>query len=69
MADLKLDEVELVRRFAEETDAIATRGAAPDCAEQLAAFHAWFDAECLQLQEQDAEPGTDLARDAEASRS
>ena len=49
MTDAYTTKAELARRFAEETDAIALGGAAPDCAEQLAAFHNWFDAECARL--------------------
>ncbi len=68
MADVTADTVELARRFAEETDAIALRGAAPDCAEQLAAFHDWFDAECARLREADATLAADLSQKVETSR-
>ncbi len=40
---------EIARRFTEEIDAIASRRAAPDCAERLRVFHAWFDAECARI--------------------
>ena len=68
MTDMTPDKAQLARRFAEETDAIALRGAAPDCAEQLEAFHVWFDAECARRQEADAALAVDPARDTEAAR-
>ena len=67
MADTAPDKAELARRFAAETDAIALRGAVPDCAERLEAFHAWFDAECARMQEMDAALAADLAQAAETA--
>ena len=54
MTDIAPDKAELARRFAEETDAIARRGAAPDCAERMAAINVAFDAECARLRAEEA---------------
>lgn len=49
------DEVERVRRFAAECDAIALRGAAADCAERLAAINATFDVEHARREADEAD--------------
>ena len=68
MADASPDKAEFARRFAAECDAIALRGAAPDCAEQLEALHARFDAECARRIEAEFSTVADPAREAEAAR-
>lgn len=57
MADMTSNEVELVHRFAEETDVIALGSAALDCAEQLATLQDWFDAECARMWDGGADLG------------